>query len=99
MEKIMETFGKRLKELRTQKHKTQVEIILPRLAERLKPLRKRFGRTQKDMAELLGVTERHYQKIEYGHINVSATTLILLADYFHVTTDYLLGREDTDDHH
>jgi transcriptional regulator with XRE-family HTH domain len=77
----------------------KMEIILPRLAERLKPLRKRFGRTQKDMAELLGVTERHYQKIEYGHINVSATTLILLADYFHVTTDYLLGREDTDDHH
>ena len=61
--------------------------------------KERFGRTQKDMAELLGVTERHYQKIEYGHINVSATTLILLADYFHVTTDYLLGREDTDDHH
>ena len=26
MEKIMETFGKRLKELRTQKHKTQVEM-------------------------------------------------------------------------
>ena len=51
------------------------------------------------MAELLGVTERHYQKIEYGHINVSATTLILLADYFHVTTDYLLGREDTDEWH
>ena len=58
----------------------KMEIILPRLAERLKPLRKRFGRTQKDMAELLGVTERHYQKIEYGHINVSATTLILLAE-------------------
>ena len=34
----------------------KMEIILPRLAERLKPLRKRFGRTQKDIAELLGVT-------------------------------------------
>ena len=40
-----------------------------------------------------GITERHYQKIEYGHINISATMLITLADYFHVTTDYLLGRE------
>ena len=70
MEKIMEPFGRRLKELRRREHKTQ-----------------------KDMAELLGITDRHYQKIEYGQINVSATTLMTLADYFHVTTDYLLGRE------
>ena len=70
MEKIMETFGKRLKELRTQKHKTQVEC-----------------------------TDRHYQRMEYGYVNVPSLTLLALADYFHVTTDYLLGREDTDDHH
>ena len=76
-----------------------MEIILPRLAERLKPLRKRFGRTQKDMAELLECTDRHYQRMEYGYVNVPSLTLLALADYFHVTTDYLLGREDTDDHH
>ena len=71
-----------------------MELILPSLAERLKPLRKGKKKTQKDMAELLGITDRHYQKIEYGQINVSATTLMTLADYFHVTTDYLLGREE-----
>ena len=70
-----------------------MELILPSLAERLKPLRKGEGKTQKEMAELLQVTERHYQKIEYGHINISATMLLALADYFGVTTDYLLGRE------
>ena len=70
-----------------------MELILPSLAERLKPLRKEKKKPQKDMAALLGITERHYQKIEYGHINISATMLITLADYFHVTTDYLLGRE------
>ncbi len=70
-----------------------MEAILPSLAERLKPLRKASGKTQKEMADLLDVTERHYQKIEYGQINVSATTLMTLADCFHVTTDYLLGRE------
>lgn len=69
------------------------ERILPSLAERLKPLRKAKGKTQKEMSELLQVTERHYQKIEYGHINISATMLIALADYFQVTTDYLLGRD------
>ena len=71
-----------------------MEQILPGLAERLKPLRKAKKMTQVEMAEFLGITHRHYQKIEYGQINVPATTLIALADYFHVTTDYLLGRTD-----
>ena len=71
-----------------------MDIILPSLAERLKPLRKAKGKTQKEMGELLGVTERHYQKIEYGTVNLPATTLIFLADYFGVITDYLLGREE-----
>lgn len=70
MEKIMEPFGKRLKELRREKHKTQVE-----------------------MAQLLECTDRHYQRMEYGYINVPSLTLIRLADYFGVSTDYLLGRE------
>ena len=47
---------------------------------------------QREMAELLGCTEQHYQKIEYGKVNVPATTVIFLADYFGVTADYLLGR-------
>lgn len=71
-----------------------MDLILPSLAERLKPLRKEKGKKQKEMAELLQVTERHYQKIEYGHINISATTLLTLADYFGVSTDYLLGRTE-----
>lgn len=70
-----------------------MNIILPGLAQRLKPLRIKSGKTQVEMAKLLGCTDRHYQKIEYGHINVSSTMLMTLADYFHVTTDYLLGRD------
>ena len=69
------------------------ETILPGVRERLKPLRQEKKVTQKAMAELLGCTERHYQKIEYGQINLPATTMMFLADYFGVTTDYLLGRE------
>ena len=74
-----------------------MEIILSSLADRLKPLRKGKNMTQKAMAELLNCTDRHYQKIEYGQINVPATTVILLADYFGVSADYLLGRTDTTD--
>lgn len=71
-----------------------MDPILASFAERLKPLRKEKKRTQKQMSDLLRCTERHYQKIEYGQINVSATMLMELADYFGVTTDYLLGRSD-----
>ena len=69
------------------------EIILPGVRERLKPLRKEKGVTQKQMAELLDCTEQHYQRMEYGKVNLPATTVIFLADYFGVTADYLLGRE------
>ena len=71
-----------------------MKIVLPSFAERVKPLRKAKKTTQKQMAELLNCTEQHYQKIEYGNVNVPATTVIFLADYFDVTADYLLGRED-----
>ena len=41
----------------------------------------------------MGMTDRNYQRFEYGKVNVTAKTLVFLADYFGVTTDYLLGRE------
>lgn len=70
------------------------EIILPSIAERLKPLRNSRHLTQEDMGRLLDCTCRHYQKIEYGQINVPSTTIIFLAKYFGVSADYLLGLED-----
>lgn len=70
------------------------EIVLPSLAERLKPLRKSKHLTQRQMGELLNCTDRHYQTIEYGHINVPSTTIILLAKFFDVSADYLLGLTD-----
>ena len=69
-------------------------VKLPRFSLRLKELRKEKGTKQKEMGKLLGLTEAHYQRVEYGWVNVSATTLEFLADYFEVSTDYLLGRTD-----
>ena len=63
-------------------------------AQRLKKLRKDKKKKQSEMAELLGCTTSHYQKIEYGEINISCISLMILADYFGVTTDYLLGRSE-----
>ncbi|MCL2828405.1 MAG: helix-turn-helix domain-containing protein [Oscillospiraceae bacterium] len=45
------------------------------------------------MAEILGITERSYQRYE-AERNPNNETLIKLADFFDVSTDYLLGRSD-----
>jgi len=68
--------------------------FLTALGLRLKALRKSKGLKQTDMAELLGITARNYQRYEYGEVNVSATILNLFADFFGVSADYLLGREE-----
>ncbi|WP_243425257.1 helix-turn-helix domain-containing protein [Intestinimonas butyriciproducens] len=60
----------------------------------MRTLRKAKKATQEDLAHLLGVTTNHYQKIEYGQINLSVTALDALADYFGVSADYLLGRSE-----
>lgn len=61
---------------------------------RLKELRKSKNLKQTDMAKLLSCTEQHYQRLEYGKVNVPSLTLIALADYFEVSIDYLVGRTD-----
>lgn len=71
-----------------------MEVILPGFSARLKLLRQKSGLTQRKMADLLGKTERHYQAIEAGTINVSATMLLFLSQEFHVSVDYLLGLSD-----
>ena len=67
--------------------------MLP-FGRRLKELRVEKKIKQKEMAEFLGCTDRNYQKMEYGEINVPGLTLIKLADYFNVSLDYLVGRSE-----
>lgn len=70
------------------------KVQMPKFSARLKELRKEKCVRQKDMAELLECTFNHYQQIEYGNVNIPSLTLEALADYFEVSTDYLLGRSD-----
>lgn len=62
--------------------------------ERLRELRKEKHRLQREMAELLHITDVHYRRMEAGKVNIPTLTLCALADYFEVTTEYLLGRSD-----
>ena len=62
--------------------------------QRLLALRQEQHLTQKAMAEYLGCTASNYQKMEYGQVNVSVSTLAALSARFTVSTDYLLGLSD-----
>jgi len=63
-------------------------------AQRMKELRNEKKRTQTQMAELIGIKLRAYQNYEAGSSYPEIPNLMKLADYFGVTTDYLLGRSD-----
>jgi len=63
--------------------------------ERLKQLRLDKGLYQKDIAAYLGVDRTTYVKYENGSSEPDNKTLSRIADYFGVTVDYLLGREET----
>lgn len=69
-------------------------IFLKTFGARARELRRAQGVTQKDLAELLGCTVSNYQKMEYGQVNVPATTVAALADHYGVSADYLLGRTE-----
>lgn len=61
-------------------------------AQNLKALRKRNRITQNGLASALKLTQQTIGKWEVEGAEPSIKTLCTLADYFHVTTDQLLGR-------
>ena len=61
--------------------------------ERLFELRRQAGLSQEELANLLGLTRQAVQKWEAGASRPDMDNLTALADYFHVSLDYLTGRE------
>lgn len=64
------------------------------LAERLTELMKVNDKKQADIAELLEVTRQSVSQYCGGVSLPPVDKLVMLADYFDVSTDYLLGRTD-----
>lgn len=58
---------------------------------RVRLLRSAKSAGQNELAKLLGVTRTQISDIENGKTTTSLERLVLLADYFGVSTDYLLG--------
>jgi transcriptional regulator with XRE-family HTH domain len=71
-----------------------VPIKATDLAARLKALRIERDVTQSVVALNIGLSRGGYNRLECANVFPSLDTLIQLANYFDVSTDYLLGRCD-----
>lgn len=59
---------------------------------RLRDLREDHDLTQRQLAELLGMPQAQYCRYEQGLRDIPTEVLIRLADLYHTSTDYMLGR-------
>ena len=60
------------------------------MANRMKDLRELHNLTQKEIASELGITQRKYSYVETGTQPLTDELLIKLANYYKVSTDYIL---------
>ena len=62
--------------------------------ERLRDLRQKAGLQQNELGEKIGLSSNGVGMMERGYRGTTIEKLVLLAEYFHVSTDYLLGITD-----
>jgi len=64
-------------------------VYLPRLYD----LRQDHDMTQKEVAALLGIDQRVYSNYELGKREIPVRHLMVLADYYKTSIDYIVGRK------
>lgn len=62
--------------------------------ERLREIRRSLRYTLRDVGDKVGISYSNLAAIERGEQNCNSTTLKILADYYNVSTDYLIGTTD-----
>lgn len=70
----------------------QLPVLKLKKETNLYKLRKESGKTQEEIAKLIGCTAKTYRGYETGEQPPYIGHLITLADYYHVSTDYILDR-------
>lgn len=65
------------------------------VADRIKRLREQYGITQSELAKQLGITRSSVNAWEMGISTPSTQYIVELASIFDVSTDFLLGVENT----
>ncbi len=64
------------------------------MIDRLKEIREDKDILQKDIAKILKITQVQYSRYETGLRLIPIDKLYILADYYHTSIDYLVGRTD-----
>lgn len=65
--------------------------------KRIKDLREDNDKYQKEIAELLGISQQYYSEYENGKRTIPIQHLITLAKYYNTSIDYIVGLTDTKD--
>ena len=62
--------------------------------QRIQDLRTDADMSQKQLSEILHISQRSYSQYETGSRNIPVEMLIRLANYYDISVDYLVGRTD-----
>ena len=61
---------------------------------RMRDLREDSDKTQEEIANILGTSQTTYVHYERGESELPIRHLLTLCEYYHVSADYLLGRNN-----
>lgn len=61
---------------------------------RIRELREDRDLTQKEIAQMLGMSQTGYSKYETGENDIPTQVLVKLANFYQTSIDYLLGRSN-----
>ena len=70
----------------------KVGLTLKSVMELFRELREDHDYSQSDIAAVLGISQQHYSKYETGEYELPLRHFITLAEHYHVSADYLIGR-------
>ena len=62
--------------------------------QRIQDLRTDSDLSQKQISDILHISQRSYSHYETGSRNIPVEMLIRLANYYDISVDYLVGRTD-----
>lgn len=62
--------------------------------KRMRDLREDHDKTQREIAEILGTSQTMYARYERGANELPIRHLVKLCDYYGVSADYFLGRNN-----
>lgn len=62
--------------------------------KRIKDLREDNDKFQKDIAQLLGISQQYYSEYENGNRSIPIFHLMKLAKFYNVSIDYIVGLTD-----